>query len=370
MENTVELDYVELGRAGYAYGNGTAKLELAGSRCNPRLFVITGLNKSGDVIMRRIDEDRRSVSGGGNGHAYYSGLKDGLYYADGLLGTSNRIYKHYYTLEDGELYYLDNTEIMDYMREHFVGDYATYKAEQDRIKKAAEQAKALVEEILAKRTSFDLVVIKGIEARPEFLDFTNQDIKHALLGGSDAYGLIQKYGIPTDYVVNAPIFVKALTAEEAIEKALIAKKIADEIMDERETFTTVEIDGIKAQPDFEEFTAQDIIRGLSRGSSEDEIIQTYYAPKHYIVNLPFFAKASTAEEAIRKAREKDKQRKAEKQAARKAAKESGLPKLTGTTKQKAWALTLRDKFAQWHPNDPRLKTETTAKFWIEHRGMC
>lgn len=370
METTVELDYVELGRAGYAYGNGTAKLELAGSRCNPRLFVITGLNKSGDAIMRRINEDSRSVSGGGNGHAYYSGLKDGLYYADGLLGTSNRIYKHYYTLEDGKLYYLDNTEVMDYMREHFVGDYATYKAEQDRIKKAAEQAKALAEEIVAKRAAFDVVAINGIEARPEFLEFTNQDIKYALLNNSDEYGLIQKYGIPTSYVVNTPIFVKALTAEDAIEKALVAKRITDEILEERETFTTVEIDGIKAQPEFERFTAQDIIRSLSRGDSEDEIIQTFYAPKHYIVNSPFFAKASTAEEAIRKAREKDERRKAEKQAARKAAKESGLPKLTGTTKQKAWALTLRDKFAQRHPDDQRLKTETTAKFWIEHRDLC
>lgn len=286
MDTTVELDYVKLGRSGYAYGDGTAKLELAGSRCNPHIYQVDGIDKKGNFLRRKLSEDSRSVSGGGNGFAHYSGLKDGLYYADGLLGTSNRICDYYYTLEDGNVCYLDKSEAIEYTREHFAADFAVFAAEQDRIKTVMEQAKKLVEEIL----------------------------------------------------------------------------------EEREAFAGLEIDGIKATPEFYDFSNQDIVNRLSRGDTADDIVQSYYAPKHYVVFSPVFTKADTAEEAIKKARDIDEQRRAEKKAAVEKAKNAGLPELTGTPRQKAWAITIRDKFAESNPNDQRLITETTAKYWIEHRN--
>ncbi|MGB3540712.1 MAG: hypothetical protein WBA42_21370 [Mesorhizobium sp.] len=46
--------------------------------------------------------------------------------------------------------------------------------------------------------------------------------------------------------------------------------------------------------------------------------------------------------------------------------ETGLPKLTGTPKQIAYALSIREAFARKHPDDAALKRGTTAKYWIEN----
>lgn len=46
--------------------------------------------------------------------------------------------------------------------------------------------------------------------------------------------------------------------------------------------------------------------------------------------------------------------------------ESDLPKLTGTPKQIAYALSIREAFARQHPEDAALKRATTAKYWIEN----
>ncbi|HEY8361006.1 MAG TPA: hypothetical protein VIL30_26405 [Ramlibacter sp.] len=48
----------------------------------------------------------------------------------------------------------------------------------------------------------------------------------------------------------------------------------------------------------------------------------------------------------------------------------GLPELTGTPKQIAYALSIREAFANRYPEDAALKRGTTAKYWIEnHRSM-
>ena len=44
----------------------------------------------------------------------------------------------------------------------------------------------------------------------------------------------------------------------------------------------------------------------------------------------------------------------------------GLPELTGTPKQIAYALSIRDAFAKKHPGDAALKRGTTAKYWIDN----
>lgn len=48
----------------------------------------------------------------------------------------------------------------------------------------------------------------------------------------------------------------------------------------------------------------------------------------------------------------------------------GFPELTGTPKQIAYALSIRDAFAAKNPGERSLKTATTAKYWIEnHRSV-
>lgn len=48
----------------------------------------------------------------------------------------------------------------------------------------------------------------------------------------------------------------------------------------------------------------------------------------------------------------------------------GLPELTGTPKQIAYALSIRDAYAAKNPSERSLKTATTAKYWIEnHRSV-
>jgi len=51
--------------------------------------------------------------------------------------------------------------------------------------------------------------------------------------------------------------------------------------------------------------------------------------------------------------------------------EEGMPELTGSPKQIAYALTIRKAYAAKHPDDTRaIKTATTAKYWIEnHRSV-
>ncbi|WP_175429984.1 hypothetical protein [Azospirillum argentinense] len=45
-----------------------------------------------------------------------------------------------------------------------------------------------------------------------------------------------------------------------------------------------------------------------------------------------------------------------------------LPALRGTAKQVAWATQIRATFAAKHPTDKRLKSATTAKYWIDNRN--
>lgn len=46
--------------------------------------------------------------------------------------------------------------------------------------------------------------------------------------------------------------------------------------------------------------------------------------------------------------------------------DDGLPELTGTSKQIAYALNIRKAYAEKHPSDAALKRGTTAKYWIEN----
>lgn len=46
--------------------------------------------------------------------------------------------------------------------------------------------------------------------------------------------------------------------------------------------------------------------------------------------------------------------------------DGGLPKLSGTSKQIAYAISIRSAYAVKNPNDGALMRGTTAKYWIEN----
>ena len=50
------------------------------------------------------------------------------------------------------------------------------------------------------------------------------------------------------------------------------------------------------------------------------------------------------------------------------AEEKALPNLTGSDKQVAWAITIRDKALQEYGDFPELATQTSAKWWIDNRN--
>ena len=58
-------------------------------------------------------------------------------------------------------------------------------------------------------------------------------------------------------------------------------------------------------------------------------------------------------------------------AADKAATDQGLPQLTGSDKQIAWATDIRARALRLLPADrsDKLRPETSARWWIDHRNM-
>jgi hypothetical protein len=96
-------------------------------------------------------------------------------------------------------------------------------------------------------------------------------------------------------------------------------------------------------------------------------IASLSVPKHYIVRSPCFARAPTAEAAIAQALATQAKHAAANLAAATLAADSGLPELSGTPKQIAWAMTLRAVLQTKNPKHPSLKRATTAKFWIDKR---
>lgn len=170
---------------------------------------------------------------------------------------------------------------------------------------------------------------------------------------------------PSDYENARAAQLRIQKSEEE------ARKVVSEILEERKAYGVEIIDGVTAVPEFGdaptiEHASLRILAQDWGDEQRDAYINSHAVPKHYVVQEPCFVKAKTAQEAVDQAREIAAKRAAEKRAAQEAAEAAGLPMLTGTPKQIAWAVTIRGKVAAKQPDLPALKKATTAKYWIEN----
>lgn len=162
-------------------------------------------------------------------------------------------------------------------------------------------------------------------------------------------------------------YFKKKTEQE--HKTKIANEILAKIAVEREEYAEFVQDGLIAVPEFKNPpTTEMVVRDMEcgEGFSEDEYIVLHGEPTHYVVSKPIFAKGHTPQEAIASAMEVIESRKKNLEEAKKET--AGLPALTGTERQIAWAVTLRADYAKKHPETKVLKTATTAKYWIDNRA--
>lgn len=158
----------------------------------------------------------------------------------------------------------------------------------------------------------------------------------------------------------------AQKAEAVAEKR--TKDVLQAISEERAAFEDIVIDGISAHPEFVSVSRDTIKQEIKRGEDDESLIQRHIIPSHYVVCEPVFAKATTAEEAVAKAKKLHESREAERQAAIAASADLGLPELTGTPRQIAWAIKIRADIAKQDPKLTALKTATTTRYWIEKYG--
>lgn len=129
----------------------------------------------------------------------------------------------------------------------------------------------------------------------------------------------------------------------------------------------LEIDGLKASARFKDYDPERLAQSIlsERGDTEDSVVILQSMPTHFIVENPF-AKAATAREAIDAAQAELVRRRKAQEAAAQQASDAGLPALKGTERQVACAVQIRAKLLAKQPNDRRLKTATTARYWIEN----
>lgn len=140
------------------------------------------------------------------------------------------------------------------------------------------------------------------------------------------------------------------------------------IMKKQKEVSVVVIDDYIVSPVFDEVHIKDV-EALVRTKPTAEAVEEFIALA--AINSRWSCDHVTGDtpEAVVAAL---KQRRAEREQALKNAIERhvglGLPSLTGSVKQVAWALCIRDKVAQADPADPRLGGYTTAKYWIDNRN--
>ncbi len=147
-----------------------------------------------------------------------------------------------------------------------------------------------------------------------------------------------------------------------------ASEILKEITAERNKIDTVKIEEYVVSPAFEHVSLDDVIYAVRNRLQSAEETNQYIAElslvKHWECS---FEKADTPEEVVIKIKTKHAERKASAESAALRAQVLGLPELTGTQKQVAWALQIRDKIVVENPNDHRLRKAKTSKYWIDNR---
>ena len=168
-------------------------------------------------------------------------------------------------------------------------------------------------------------------------------------------------------------FLADFAAFEHEKKAVeVAEERTNEVVnaidEERAAFEDVTIDGISAHPEFDIVPRDEIKRSIRAGADTESLIQKYILPIRYVVTTPVFAKASTAEEVVKSAKDLLACREAKQKEAKAESENLGLPDLTGTPRQVVWAVQLRAGVAKKDPSLTALKTATTARYWIEKYG--
>lgn len=148
--------------------------------------------------------------------------------------------------------------------------------------------------------------------------------------------------------------------------------LTQRIEEERTTIEPETIDGFTVIPEWNERP----IRNLPPrpdGMTEEEYVAHVASPAHYVVQSPVFAKASTAEECAKQARERydekkkrEQRREDEHERARKAAEENSLPSLKGSDRQARWAMNIRQRYIDRNGIDRIARERKTARWWIDN----
>ena len=165
--------------------------------------------------------------------------------------------------------------------------------------------------------------------------------------------------------------LSARAAREAKARDTTAK-VLSEIESERVEIAKSELAehdcaGLDIEVKFRSADPEAIERRVLRGDEPDEIVAELTLPTEYVCVNPFLRNTALPD-LIQAAREElARRQQAAAQAAAKA-EEMGLPELSGSPKQIAWALKLRAAFAEKNPGHPSLKRATTAKYWIDNRN--
>ncbi|MCG5529240.1 hypothetical protein LRF89_13050 [Halorhodospira sp. 9621] len=141
------------------------------------------------------------------------------------------------------------------------------------------------------------------------------------------------------------------------------KRLERAIVEERDQFEeVVSEEGYTATPEFPQIPANI----AERQEDEEELVVEFGTPSAYVVNTPCYASEKTAEEAIKKAREKYQQREENIAKSKEIAKQKKWPKLKGSKRQVRWAEQIRViGFEKGCVSEDELKNKKEASFWID-----
>jgi len=153
------------------------------------------------------------------------------------------------------------------------------------------------------------------------------------------------------------------------ERMMIARSLLSEIAEERKLLAGPVVDhDLIAIPEFRDLPCIAELVGAMCVETFDQsqCVMKHSVPVRYVINQPFFCKASSPAQAFATMRALIEIRETQLDEAKKDAETAGWPALKGSPKQISWAETIRAKVAEKEPNSKLLKTATTAKYWIEN----
>lgn len=195
------------------------------------------------------------------------------------------------------------------------------------------------------QTSDSFVVVRTAESGDVLVDLTHNQVQ----------GLLRKARPEIAPIQDAQ---KKLRAQ--------ADQLVTAIEGERAQHVPAPIRGIDACPQFRPLPqSRAIYAQLCAGTDPLEIVALAANPTEFRVFHPAAASGQTPEEAVVAAEKIVAERAQFAAEAAASAEADGLPTLSGSPKQVAWALTLRAAVQRAEPKNPALRRATTAKYWID-----